>query len=514
MNYRDLANKYEEQIKVLTQMVETLNQTILSLTQEIKESNASYKATIQSLKADLDAKNKLLEKEGLANKKLASKLNGLEKTFLPKETEKQKPKVRKTKEEIKSAIKKRGNNGSKRKVLDIEEQITIVDPLDANFNMDDARLIAHRDVVRYEFIPSKLIKHIYRCKRYTVKGDIYEGKAPSTPLLNSQYSSSFIAFLIQQRYILGLPIERIIGYLHETGVDIPKSTVHSLLSRTADMLDRLEPVLKRAIFESPYVHMDETYHKVIDSSTEKGSRNAYIWAAMAHDSNLIQYHYNEGSRHKATFMDYFPKDYYGTIQTDGYITYKVLEGMDYPGTVRIGCIQHCKRYFNDIKTQPQARRIISLYNKFYQIRDKKKREDWVRLSLDVYNELHDYLRKLDKDPRYIGNEVLCKGVTYCLNEIHSIENIIRSTEYRLDNNDIERPMRYISISRRNSMVFGSDKGAERSALIYSLAISCRLNRVNSYEYFNDMIMRLAEASSTADYNELRELLPDKWTKQK
>ncbi len=503
MNYKELAHKYEEQNKTLTQTVKALNCTVKTLTKQIED-----------MTEDLSALKSLLLKEGEEKKNLASKLNNLSKIALPKTSEKEKTTNRKNKEDIKLAAKKRGNNGAKRKELDIEEKVTIVDPINEDFDKNNARLIAHRDVIRYEFIPSKLIKHIYRCKRYTMKGCIYEGKAPSTPLLNSQYSSSFIAFLIQQRYILGLPVERIIGYLHETGINIPKQTVHSLLARTAELLDKLNPILKQAIFESLYVHLDETYHKVIDGSTVKGSRNAYLWAVMAHYTNLIQYYYNEGSRGKDIFIEYFPKHYQGVAQSDGYIAYKVLEGMEYPGTIRIGCIQHCKRYFNDIKTQPQARRIISLYNKFYQIRKNKKKEDWVKLSLKVFDELHEYLRMIDKDPRYVGNEVLCKGVQYCLNEICSIENIIKNTEYKLDNNDIERPMRYISISRRNSMFYGSDKGAERSALIYSLAISCRLNGKNSYDYFNDMIDRLAATSETATYEELRELLPDRWVETK
>ncbi len=47
----------------------------------------------------------------------------------------------------------------------------------------------------------------------------------------------------------------------------------------------------------------------------------------------------------------------------------------------------------------------------------------------------------------------------------------------------ERLMRYISLSRRNSLFCGSHAGAERTALIYSLACSCRLQGINTFEYF-------------------------------
>ncbi|MFR9589784.1 MAG: transposase domain-containing protein, partial [Rikenellaceae bacterium] len=63
---------------------------------------------------------------------------------------------------------------------------------------------------------------------------------------------------------------------------------------------------------------------------------------------------------------------------------------------------------------------------------------------------------------------------------------------------------------KNSMFAGSMRGAKRMALIYSLAISCRLNGVNSFAYFCDVINRLAELSPSTPQEKLRELLPDKW----
>ncbi|PKQ69231.1 hypothetical protein BZG01_01335 [Labilibaculum manganireducens] len=105
--------------------------------------------------------------------------------------------------------------------------------------------------------------------------------------------------------------------------------------------------------------------------------------------------------------------------------------------------------------------------------------------------------------------MLNKATAYCLNELESIYNIIISTDYDLDNNRIERPMRYISISRRNSLFCGSNAGAARTAKLYSLAISCRLNNVNAFSYFKDVIQHLAE-HQTMTNEQMRNLLPDKW----
>lgn len=197
------------------------------------------------------------------------------------------------------------------------------------------------------------------------------------------------------------------------------------------------------------------------------------------------------------------------MQTDGYSSYKVLEGWDYPKAIRLGCVQHCKRKFIEIDDQVEAQEIIGLYNKFYIIRKTKPKEKWKKATLIVYEKLEEKLRQIERDPKTLTNHILCKAAAYCLNELESIYNIIVSTKYDLDNNVIERPMRYISISRRNSLFCGSNASASRTATLYSLAISCRLNNINSFSYFNNVIQQLAGNQKMTDA-QIRKLLLDKW----
>ena len=172
-------------------------------------------------------------------------------------------------------------------------------------------------------------------------------------------------------------------------------------------------------------------------------------------------------------------------------------------------MQHCKRKFIEIKQQTRANEIIELYNQFYIIRKNKPIEQWKNLSLKVYKVLEEKLRAIEKAPDTLPNNILRKAAAYCLNELESIYNIIISTDYDLDNNKVERPMRYISISRRNSLFCGSNAGAGRTATLYSLAISCRLNNINTFSYFKDVIQQLAQNQGMKK-EKLRELLPDKW----
>ena len=96
---------------------------------------------------------------------------------------------------------------------------------------------------------------------------------------------------------------------------------------------------------------------------------------------------------------------------------------------------------------------------------------------------------------------------------NAICDIFKRGDTALDNNYIERIQRYISLSRRNSMFFGSHEGAGRAAILYSIAISCKLNGINLFEYISDVIEKTIEWQPNTPLEKYRDLLPDRWKKQ-
>ena len=92
-------------------------------------------------------------------------------------------------------------------------------------------------------------------------------------------------------------------------------------------------------------------------------------------------------------------------------------------------------------------------------------------------------------------------------------DIFKRGDTALDNNYIERIQRYISLSRRNSMFFGSHEGARRGAILYSIAISCKLNGINLFEYISDVIEKTIEWQPNTPLEKYRDLLPGRWKKQ-
>ena len=200
----------------------------------LKAQNSQFQDTILSLEKtinNLSVELSALKETVLKQDNNALKLKQLASINLPKKTEKRNY-IDHTSQDKSSAPtpRERGNNGAKRKVYDdIEEIVEEVLPSDSHFDEKSSVYLFNRDVIRYKYIPPRLIKYIYRCKSYRMGDNFFEGKAPIAPFLNSNFDSSFLAHLIQQRYVYGMPVERIIKYLNEMGINIPKSTIHGVI---------------------------------------------------------------------------------------------------------------------------------------------------------------------------------------------------------------------------------------------------------------------------------------------
>jgi transposase len=64
----------------------------------------------------------------------------------------------------------------------------------------------------------------------------------------------------------------------------------------------------------------------------------------------------------------------------------------------------------------------------------------------------------------------------------------------------------VAIGRKNYLFAGSEAGAKRAAILYSLVASCKLNGIDPFAYFRDVLARI----STHPANTIDELLPSHW----
>ena len=79
-----------------------------------------------------------------------------------------------------------------------------------------------------------------------------------------------------------------------------------------------------------------------------------------------------------------------------------------------------------------------------------------------------------------------EAANYFNNRMEAVVDIFKRGDTALDNNLVERMNRYFSMSRRSSLFFGSHKGAERAAMLYTLALSAKMNHLNLFDYLADI----------------------------
>jgi transposase len=78
----------------------------------------------------------------------------------------------------------------------------------------------------------------------------------------------------------------------------------------------------------------------------------------------------------------------------------------------------------------------------------------------------------------------------------------------MDTNVVERAIRPVTITRKNSLFAGSDAGARRWAIANTLIQTCKLNGVEPLGYLTDVMQRIV--SGCIKNNDLHALLPRNW----
>jgi hypothetical protein len=103
-----------------------------------------------------------------------------------------------------------------------------------------------------------------------------------------------------------------------------------------------------------------------------------------------------------------------------------------------------------------------------------------------------------------------EAIRYTLNHWDGLERFLADRRNELDTNSVERAMRPVALSGKNSLFAGSDEGAENRACLASLIETCKLNSVNPQAYFTDLLTRLVNGWPQ---KRIDELMPWCWVPQ-
>ena len=101
---------------------------------------------------------------------------------------------------------------------------------------------------------------------------------------------------------------------------------------------------------------------------------------------------------------------------------------------------------------------------------------------------------------------VAKAIDYMLTRWPAFTGFLDDGRICLSNNSAERALRGLALGRKSWLFAGSERGAERAALMYTLIQTAKLNNVDPQAWLADVLARIAGTSQT----QLAELLPWNW----
>jgi hypothetical protein len=126
-------------------------------------------------------------------------------------------------------------------------------------------------------------------------------------------------------------------------------------------------------------------------------------------------------------------------------------------------------------------------------------------SAPLMNELGTWIARIH--PTAPPKTPLGKALTYAINQWPQLMRFLDDGRIELDNNGIERAMRPIAVGRKGWLFAGSDEGARRAAIVYTVIGSAVLAGVEPWAYLRAVV---EELSASVSSDRLAELAPDRW----
>jgi len=383
----------------------------------------------------------------------------------------------------------------------------------------------------YRFEPPKIsveqhIRPTYVCE------ELHEAPitAPAPPVIlpKSMASPSLLAHVIKSKFDLGLPIYRVSQDLSRYRMNLGPGTLGTWVNTVGgEKVVPLVNLMGEELLAAAFMHIDETPLQVLRSDKAVGSDHyIVVRAAGPPGQRIILYDYI-ASRTTAALKQLFvgPEGaYQGKFISDG------LERYDDIATelklLHFGCLQHCRTMFfkaRKVSQLPSSRTLanaamVDYIRPVYQVEERIKalREEYAGrgegLPLEVVRALRQEKSKpiLEKFKVWVDdllpgtppNSALGKALGYTARQWPKLVRHLDHAEMPIDNNYIERQIKSYATGRRAWLFAYDAAGAQASANLYSLVMSCRANEIEPYAYLNYLFENLPAASTVAQVEAL------------
>jgi transposase len=367
---------------------------------------------------------------------------------------------------------------------------------------------------RYEYVPAKIIRHeILRPKLACPCGQAGVSIAPLPPMViaQGQAGASLVAHVLLSKFVDHLPLYRQQQQFERLGVSFAKSTLGDWVEQGALWLQPIVREMKQQLLSSDYVQADETPVRVQDPEVIGRCATGWLWVLSRPQSDVIfEFHPGRGKEYAKELLGGFK----GYLQRDGYGVYAAL-AKENPELIPVGCWAHVRRKFVEaLEEQPtQAIPIVNELRKLYMVERRAREaaltpEQRLVLRLEISQPVLQALRPVLEAIRQqvLPQSPLGKAARYCLAEWEALNCYLREGRLEIDNNLTENAIRPSAVGKKNWLFIGHPEAGWRSAVIYSIVVSCRRREIDPWQYLRDVLTRLPAISQS----ELPSLLPANW----
>ena len=338
--------------------------------------------------------------------------------------------------------------------------------------------------------------------------------APEALILHSYATASVVAWVMYQKYANSMPLYRQEQDWKQLGVFLNRATLANWIIHCATQYFKpLYDHLHRELLKREFLMADETRIQVLHEEERKAENDSFMWLFRSGEDGLpdiVLYQYTEtrAKFHAAEFL----KGFRGYLETDCYQGYNNL-----PGIKRCCCFAHLRRYFVEAVPKgkeldygnPAAQGVQYLNRLFEQERysaaQKHTPEQRYAYRLEKEKPILDaFWTWLSQQTPKKGTR-LEKAVNYAQNHKAEFMTYLGDGRCSFSNNLSENAIRPFTVGRKNWLFSDTPKGAEASAMVYTMVEMAKTHNLNIYKYLNYLLEQLPGTVMTDE--ELAKLVP-------
>lgn len=109
-------------------------------------------------------------------------------------------------------------------------------------------------------------------------------------------------------------------------------------------------------------------------------------------------------------------------------------------------------------------------------------------------------------PKVLPKSALGQAIKYCRSQWEKLEGFLLDGRLEIDNNRSERSIKPFVIGRKNWLFSNTPRGAQASAITYSIVETAKENGLHPFAYLNYLFEKLPNID-TNDESQLDQLLP-------